>query len=74
MTTLEAIEACTAGASNAIGPKMAPKRGQVKMSYDADLLAIEGNPSTYILLLVGGENVSHVCEAGKLHKAPCMKL
>ena len=74
MTTMEAIEACTARAPNAIGPKMAPKRGQVKMGYDAGLLAMKGNPLTYVLLLAGAENVSRVRKAGKLHKVPCMKL
>ena len=74
MTPLEAIEACTARAPNALGPKMAPKSGQVKLGYDADVLALKGNQLTDIELLAEAENMSHVWKAGKLHKAPGMKL
>lgn len=70
MTPLKAIEACTARAPNALGPK----NGQVKMDYSADVLALRGNPLTDIWLLAGAENVNHVRKAGKLHKAPGMKF
>ena len=74
MTPLEAIEACTARAPNALGLKMAPKSGQVKQGYDADVLALKGNPLTDIEFLAEAENVSHVRKVGKLHKAPDMEI
>ena len=73
MNPLEAIEACTARAPNALGPKMASKSVQVKVGYDADVLASKGNRLTGIWLLAGAENVSHVWKAGKLYRAPGMK-
>ena len=52
---------------------MAPKSGQVKVGYSADVLALKGNPLTDIWLSAEAENVSHVWKAGKLHKPPGMK-
>ena len=53
---------------------MAPKSGQVKVGYEADVLAVKRNPLTDITLLAGPENMSHVWKAAKLHKAPGMRL
>ena len=53
---------------------MASKSGQVKVSYEADVLAVKGVPLTDISLLTGAENVSHVWRAAKLHKAPGIRL
>ena len=74
MTPLEAIEACTARAPIALRSKMVPKSGQAKVGYDADVLALKGNPLTDIELLAEAENVNHAWKAGKLHKAPGMKM
>lgn len=63
-----------APAPNALGPKMAPKNDQVTVGYDVDVLALKRNPLTDIWLLAGAENLNHVWKAGKLHKAPGMKL
>lgn len=72
MSPLEAIEAATANAAESLGPKMAPKSGQVKVGWDADLIAVEGDPLVDIGVLAEAENVSYVWRAGKLQKAPEM--
>lgn len=70
MSPLEAIEAATANAAETLGQKMAPKSGQVKVNWDADLIGIKGDPLTDINILANAENVSHVWRAGKLYKSP----
>ena len=73
MSPMEAIEAATANAAETLGPKMAPKSGQVKLDWDADLIAVKGNPLMDIGILAEAENVSHVWRVGRLYKAPQMK-
>ena len=70
MTPLQAIEACTATSPETLGPHMAPKSGQLKEGYDADLIAVCGNPLDNVNLLSDAVNITHVWKAGKLYKSP----
>ena len=67
MSPLEAIEAGTANAPDTLGP-MAPKSGQIKESYDADVIALSKNPLDDITVLKDPRNITHVWKAGKLSK------
>ena len=69
MTPLQAIEACTAIAPKTLGPQ-APKSGQVKDGYDADLIAMDENPLDDIDLVSEPKNIKCVWKAGKLVKSP----
>lgn len=69
LTPLQAIEACTATAPETLGPQ-APKSGLLKEGYDADLIAVGGNPLQDIGLLVIPENITHVWKGGRLYKSP----
>jgi imidazolonepropionase-like amidohydrolase len=69
MTPLQAIEACTATSPETLG-LMAPKSGQLKAGYDADLIALSENPLDNIDLLSKAENITHVWKGGKLFKSP----
>jgi imidazolonepropionase-like amidohydrolase len=53
MTPLQAIEACTATSPETLG-LLAPKSGQLKEGYDADLIALDHNPLEDIELLSKG--------------------
>jgi imidazolonepropionase-like amidohydrolase len=69
MTPLQAIEACTATAPETLGPQIAPKSGQLKEGYDADIIAVCGNPLENIDLLSEAANITHVWKGGKLYKS-----
>ena len=69
MSPLEAIEAATANGPDTLGP-MAPKSGQIKVGYDADVIALTGNPLEDINLFREVKNITHVWKAGKLSKGP----
>lgn len=69
MTPLEAIEACTATSPETLGPHFAPKSGQLKEGYDADLIALSANPLDDISILSKVDNVTHVWKSGKLFKS-----
>ncbi|KAF6821504.1 amidohydrolase [Colletotrichum sojae] len=69
MTPLQAIEAGTANAPEVLG-KMAPLSGQLKVGYDADLIAVAKNPLDDIEILSKKENITHVWKGGKLYKSP----
>ncbi|CAF9919875.1 hypothetical protein IMSHALPRED_004746 [Imshaugia aleurites] len=69
MTPLEAIEAATANAAQTLG-LMAPKSGQLKVGWDADLIAVKVDPVTDISILADVDSVTHVWRDGKLYKAP----
>jgi imidazolonepropionase-like amidohydrolase len=70
MTELEAIEAATANGPLTLGKSMAPKSGQIKEGYDADLIAVVRSPLQNIKVLADAKNVTHVWKAGKLCKSP----
>ena len=69
MTPLQAIEAATANGPCTLGPQ-APKSGQVREGYYADLLGLDANPLDDIALLKKSKNVKMIWKRGKLVKAP----
>jgi imidazolonepropionase-like amidohydrolase len=69
MTPLQAIEACTATSPETLGPHMAPRSGQLKEGYDADIIAVCGNPLENIDLLSEASNITHVWKGGRLYKS-----
>ena len=69
MTPLEGIEAATATGPLTLGPQ-APKSGQLKEGYDADVIAFDVNPLDDITVWGDPTRVTHVWKAGKLEKQP----
>lgn len=70
MTPLEVIEAATANGPDTLGPQ-APRSGQLRTGYDADVIAVAGDPSEDVAVLADPNNVTHVWVAGELrhHRA-----
>lgn len=66
---LQAIEACTATAPETLGLQ-APLSGKIKAGYDADLIAVAGNPQEDIIILLDSTNVTHIWRGRALVKAP----
>lgn len=69
MRPLQAIEAATAMGPLTLGPQ-APKSGQLKAEWDADLLALAKNPLADLGILTNPANITHVWKSGKLLKQP----
>lgn len=69
MSTLQAIEMATATPPETLGGQ-APKSGQLKAGYDADIIAVSENPLDDIEVLVRQSNITHVWKGGKLYKSP----
>lgn len=69
MTPLQAIECATANGPETLG-RMAPLSGQLKEGYDADIIAVNGNPLGDINILTDPKNITHVWKGGKLYKKP----
>ena len=69
MDPLAAIEAGTANGPDTLGPQ-APDSGQLKVGYDADLIALDFDPVENPLLWGDPERVTHVWKAGKAVKEP----
>jgi len=69
LTPLEAIEAGTANGHLTLGPQ-APHAGVIESGWDADLIAVDGDPSDNIALLANPANVTHVWKQGRQVKAP----
>ncbi len=67
MKPLQAIEAATATAPATLGPQ-APKSGQLKEGYDADILVLAKNPTQDLTVLTNPENVRRIWKSGKLVK------
>jgi len=67
MTPLQAIEAATATGPLTLGPQ-APKSGELKEGYDADLVAVDGNPLEDITILSKPEHIIIVWKDGKVVK------
>ncbi len=65
MTPLQAIEAATANAPLTLGPQ-APRSGQLREGYDADIIAVKENPLKRIAALAEPENIVCVWKAGRL--------
>ncbi|TLZ79132.1 MAG: hypothetical protein E6K05_09030 [Methanobacteriota archaeon] len=64
MKPLQAIEAATANAPMTLGPQ-APKSGQLKAGYDADVLAVRKDPLGDIAVLTSPENLITVWKSGQ---------
>ncbi|KAK3185961.1 hypothetical protein K4F52_005184 [Lecanicillium sp. MT-2017a] len=69
MTNLQALKAATATAPLTLG-RQAPKSGQLKVGYDADILGLTENPTEDVKVLQKGENIKWVWKGGKLFKGP----
>lgn len=65
MTPLEAIEAATARAPQTLGPQ-APRSGQLRAGFAADILAVRGDPGRRIETLADSENIVRVWKDGQL--------
>lgn len=69
MTPLEAIEAATANGPLTLGPQ-APRSGVLREGYDADVIAIDGDPVDDLAVWGDPARVTHVWKSGKQVKAP----
>lgn len=69
LSPLEAIQAGTADGHLTLGPQ-APKAGVIEPGWDADLIAVDGDPITNIALLTDPVNVTHVWKRGRPVKEP----
>ncbi|KAI0205573.1 amidohydrolase [Astrocystis sublimbata] len=69
MSPLEAIKAATANGPLSIGA-MAPKTGQLKVGYEADILGLMQNPVEDVKVLQSKQNIGWVWKGGRLFKGP----
>src|SRR6267143_3569496 len=69
MSPLQAIQAATSVAPETLGPQ-APRSGQLKAGYDADVIAVSKTPLSDVTVLASPENVTHVWKSGRLLKEP----
>ena len=67
MTPLQAIESATANGPDTLGPQ-APRSGQLVEGFDADVLCVDGDPSSDVSVLSDPENVTHVFKGGVQYK------
>jgi imidazolonepropionase-like amidohydrolase len=64
LTALEAIEAATATGPATIGPQ-APRSGQLREGYDADVLTLDADPLADLAVLAEPAHVTGVWRAGR---------
>jgi imidazolonepropionase-like amidohydrolase len=69
MSNLEAIKAATANGPLTVGVQ-APKTGQLKAGYEADVLGLTENPVADVRVLQNKDVVQYVFKGGKLFKGP----
>lgn len=69
LSPLEAIEAGTANGPLTLGPQ-APRAGMVEAGWDADLIAVDGDPTEAIAVLADPSHITHVWKGGRLVKYP----
>lgn len=69
LSNLEAIKAATANGPLSVGA-MAPKTGQLKVGYEADVLGLLENPVEDVKILQDKENIGWVWKGGRLFKGP----
>ncbi|KAK7969684.1 hypothetical protein PG988_008757 [Apiospora saccharicola] len=69
MTNLQAIRCATANGPLTMG-EQAPKTGQLKAGYQADLLGLAENPVEDVRVLQQKENIKYVWKGGVLFKGP----
>ncbi len=68
MTPGQAIEAATATAPRTLGPQ-APRSGVLADGYDADLIAVDGDPLADISLLADPDQITAVWVGGRQVKS-----
>jgi imidazolonepropionase-like amidohydrolase len=66
-TPLEAIEAATATGPETLGPQ-APRSGQLRSDYDADVIVVDEDPLLDIEVLADPDRVTGVWKAGRRMK------
>jgi imidazolonepropionase-like amidohydrolase len=66
-TPLEAIEAATATGPATLGPQ-APRSGQLRAGYDADVLTLDADPIEDIRVLAQPAHITGVWKAGRCVK------
>ncbi|KAI1123480.1 amidohydrolase [Nemania abortiva] len=69
LSPLEAIKAATANGPLSVGA-MAPKTGQLKEGYEADILGLLYNPVEDVKTLQDKRNIGWVWKGGRLFKGP----
>jgi imidazolonepropionase-like amidohydrolase len=69
LSPLEAIRAGTANGPLTLGPQ-APRAGVIERAWNADLIAVDGDPVADINLLADPVHVTHVWKGGRLVKEP----
>jgi imidazolonepropionase-like amidohydrolase len=69
-TPVEALVAATQYGGQLMG--MGDELGLLRAGYLADLLVVKGDPTTDVTLLQDGDNLVHIIQAGKAHKAPAV--
>ena len=67
LPVLDAIEAATATGPLTLGPQ-APKSGQLRTGYDADVIAFDTNPLNDLSIWGDASRVTHIWKAGNLLK------
>ncbi|KAG7040312.1 hypothetical protein JMJ77_0001488 [Colletotrichum scovillei] len=72
LTPLQAIEAATINAAETLGT-LAPKKGLIKVGWDADLIAFDQNPLQDMKLFLHRDSIRYVWKGGKLVKGPDQK-
>ncbi len=65
MSPLQAIEAATANGPLTVGPQ-APRSGVLEAGYDADVIAVDGDPVADVSILADPERITHVWKNGRL--------
>ena len=69
LSPLEAVEAATANAPATVGER-SPRSGQLASGFEADLLAVRGDPVEDVAVLTDPKAVTQVWQAGTLVHAP----
>ncbi|KAJ4259550.1 hypothetical protein NW762_007479 [Fusarium torreyae] len=69
LTPLQAIDAGTINSAETLGA-LAPKKGLIRVGWDADLIALDQDPLQNIELLGDAKNVKYVWKGGLLVKSP----
>jgi imidazolonepropionase-like amidohydrolase len=69
LSNLEAIKAATVNGPLSVGVQ-APKTGQLKAGYEADVLGLTENPAEDVRVLQKQENIGWVWKGGKIFKGP----
>lgn len=69
LSNLEAIKAATVNATKTVGAQ-APRTGQLKVGYEADVLGVMANPAEDVRVLQDQKNIKYVWKGGKIYKGP----